>query len=59
MSESPNWGWKEVVIAISLMIPAMLLPTLPKRCRLARPKPKRDLPAGLTGLLPPSVPCCA
>jgi membrane protease YdiL (CAAX protease family) len=25
MSESPNWGWKEVVIAISLMIPAMLL----------------------------------
>ena len=25
MNESPNWGWKEVVIAISLMIPAMLI----------------------------------
>src|SRR5205085_2371938 len=28
MTEQPAWGWKEVVIAISLMIPAMLIGSL-------------------------------
>jgi uncharacterized protein len=28
MTEQPAWGWKEVVIAVSLMIPAMLIGSL-------------------------------
>jgi membrane protease YdiL (CAAX protease family) len=28
MSDQPDWGWKEVVIAVSLMIPAMVIGSL-------------------------------